>query len=89
MLQLDWYDSHTDLEFLTKLKVNGNIITMFYPNKCTDILATCDGGLIKQLQDDFHRKVNIELEENYDKMTETDNISKKIKRDFIMSTYNS
>ena len=87
-MQLDWYDSHCDLEFLTKLKTKGNIITMFYPNKSTDILATCDGGLIKMLQDDFHRKVSIELEEHYDKMTGNDNISRKVQRDFIMRTYN-
>ena len=87
-LQLDWYDSHTDEEFLTTLKTRGNMITMFYPNRCTDILATCDGGLIKLLQDRFKRKVDQMLENHYDKMTGTDYVSKKIQRRFIMSTMN-
>ena len=61
---------------------------MFYPNRCTDILATCDGGIIKQLQDDFHKKVGVELEEHYERMTATDTISRKVQPDFIMRTYN-
>ena len=88
LLQLDWYDSHTDEDFLTDLKVKGNFIVLFYPNKCTDILATCDGGLIKNLQDDFRRKVDRELEEHFDTMTGSDTISRRVQRDFIIKTYN-
>ena len=88
-LQLDWYDSHTDEEFLTNLKVKGNIITMFYPNRCTDILATCDGGLIKQLQGFFKQGVEKELEDHFDQMTGTDTISRKIQRDFILDSMNT
>ena len=87
-LQLDWYDSHTDEDFLTKLKVRGNIITMFYPNRCTDILATCDGGLIKTVQDRFKVEVARMLEDHFDQMTGNDPISKRIQRDFILKTMN-
>ena len=86
-LQLDWYDSHTDPEFLTDMKVKGNFITMFYPNRCTDILATCDGGLIKLLQGDFKKDIERELEEHFDKLTSTNHISCRIQRDFILRTY--
>ena len=88
-LQLDWYNSHTDVDFLTDLKVKGNFITIFYPNRCTDILATCDGGLIKGLQDEFKKHVNRELEEHFDIMTGTDPISRKLQRSFIMKHYNN
>ena len=61
---------------------------MFYPNKCTNILATCDGGLIRQLQMDFRKKVERELEDFFDEMTGSDILSTKIQREFIMKTYN-
>ena len=60
LLQLDW--CHTDAEFLTKLHTRGNFVTLFYPNQCTDILATCDGGLIKQIQDKFHKRFGVAME---------------------------
>ena len=62
---------------------------MFYPNRCTDILATCDGGLIKQLQTFFKQGVDKELEDHFDQMTGTDTISRKIQRDFIMDSMNT
>ena len=87
-VQTDWYDSHIDPEFLTTLKAKGNIITMFYPNKCTDILATCDGGLIKTIQDRFRKNVEVMLENHFDRMMATDALSRKIQRDFILKTMN-
>ena len=87
-LQTDWYDSHTDEEFLRKIKTRGNIITMFYPNRCTDILATCDGGLIKSLKDRFRVRVNRELEDHFDTMTSSDSVAMKVQRDFILRNYN-
>ena len=87
-LQLDWYDSHTDSEFLTTLKTRGNIITMFYPNRCTDILATCDGGLIKSIQDHFKSQVDEMLETYYDQLTGSDTLSKRIQRNLVMSSMN-
>jgi len=79
---------HIPMSTFYPTKVKGIFIALFYPNKCTDILATCDGGLIKNLQDDFRRKVDRELEEHFDAMTGTDSISRRVKRDFILRTYN-
>ena len=61
---------------------------MFYPNRCTDILATCDGGLIKTIQMKFRARVEGMLESYYDQLTSSDTLSRKIQRDLIMSTMN-
>ena len=76
------------LELLSNLRIKGNFVTTFIPNRCTDILATCDGGVIKLIQDEFHKKLSLELETHYDEMNGTDYLSKKKLRFFIIKTMN-
>ena len=60
---------------------------LFTENGCTDILATPDGGLIKTLDGEFRRILDLHVSENFDSWYSADSLDAAQRRKVMLDAY--